>query len=226
MPTCLHAGAILLSRCQPGAEAAVEADNSIPTGSVAGVPTALARHYGASGVMAGDEELVVGKLRFWPQILEERRGGLCVQQEAFKGPWITAAAELLPAKQETQVLRLECPQVAADYRGQGIAGRMLDAAIERARATGWQELRGSAIGRIPPLLEWSGQLSRAALGRRGFRLESQAVQPDLREGVVAQRAGAHGAGVLAQWAAFADPSDDDAGTTTEMVLSLGEGSCS
>ncbi|MCE5239886.1 GNAT family N-acetyltransferase [bacterium] len=221
--TCLHGAPIQLADCRPGAEAYVETIGSLPAGSVAGALVALAQRYGASGTMALDAGRVVGKIRFWPEALEKQLGGLCVQQEEHIRPLIEAA-ETLPPRVEAPVLRLNCVQVAADHRRQGIAGKMLDAALEWARRTGWHEVRAMAVCHIPPLLDWCGQLSRLALERRGFQTISQAVHPQLREGVVAQRAGAHGAEVQTQWADdFADVSDDQAGTMYELALPLRSG---
>ncbi len=220
VPTCLHGGPISLAECRLGVEAYIETHSAIPTGAVAGALAALARQYGASGVMAVDSDLVVGKLRFWPEALRERLGELCVQQEEYIRPLIEAVTEPLPELPEPRGLRLDCVQVAADYRGQGLAGRMLDETLAWARATGWQELRATAIGHIPPLLDWSGQISKEMLARRGFQVISRQVHPALREGAVAQRTGVQGAEMQARWAAFADLSDDEAGMMYEMVLPL------
>ena len=182
---------------------------------------AVSDRYGACGVLALEGHMVVGKLRAYPQALMDGVPVPCVQQESTIGPALSLDLAELPRREEMPVLRLFCIQVAADHSGQGIAGKMLDTLIAWARAEGWRELRASAISPIPPLLNWAGQVSRAALERRGFAVTSSRLSPELREGVVSQRGGAHGEAVRKQWEAFAHLLDDEAAQVFEMTLDLG-----
>ncbi|MBI5835078.1 MAG: hypothetical protein HZB16_22465 [Armatimonadetes bacterium] len=101
-----------------------------------------------------------------------------------------------------------------------ITYRPLDGAVAWARGHGWLELRARAVQPIPPLLDWCGQLSRAALERRGFTVQASEVDPALRDGVVSQRSGQHSAEVAARWAEYAAMSDDEAGTVFSMACAL------
>jgi GNAT superfamily N-acetyltransferase len=121
---------------------------------------------------------------------------------------------------DRDVLHIHCIQVAKNYYGQGVAGKILDVVIDWARAAGWKELRANAIMDIRPLLAWSGQLSRGALERRGFSLVSSKFYPELREGVLSQRTGAHGVDVQKQWEEYSHVSDDEASFMFDMKLAL------
>ena len=148
--------------------------------------------------------------------------GICFQQAEQVRSIAQLYLSALPPRDalEMQRIRLDCYQVTNGYQGQGIAKNMLDVAIAWAGGTGWDTLSTSAIRHIPPLLNWSGQASLKAMQERGFVVTSEAMNADLREGVVSQRLGYHGEEAKQQWAAFADLSDDDAATVYEMTLDL------
>jgi hypothetical protein len=99
---------------------------------------------------------------------------------------------------------------------------MLRRLLAWARAEGWEEVRAGATRHIPPLLAWSGMLSREAYGRLGFACAGVASH-DALEGVVHMRAGGHGEDVRLQWAPFAHLSDEEASETYDMTLFLGTG---
>jgi len=201
------------------APAYVETVSDIPAGTVVKALQAISDRYGACGVLALDGEMAVGKIRFYPQTILDRMH-VCVQQAQYFRPLLETDLSALPSKEEYPVLHLLCIQVAGAYAGRRIAGGMLDILIGWARANGWRELRAKAVNAIPPLLNWCGQLSRAALERRGFTVTGNAISPELREGVVSQRGGHHGEAVQQQWEPFVHLSDDEAGTMFEMTLSL------
>lgn len=218
LPSCLHGGPLPLA--QPvGVPAYVETVFDIPAGTVARVLGAISDRYGACGVLAVEDEMVVGKIRAYPQAIIDRMD-LCVQQEPFIRPLTALDLSELPAREEYPILHLACIQVAAAYAGRGIAGGMLDTLIAWAGANGWHELHARAVSPIPPLLNWCGQLSRGALERRGFLVTGRTLSPELREGVIAQRAGAHGEAVQREWEPFAELSDDEAGVMFEMRMEL------
>jgi len=218
LPTCLHKGSLSLAYVvtEP---AYVETVSDIPTGSVARTLRAISDRYGACGVLAIDGEMAVGKIRAFPQAILDRMD-LCLQEPQYVRPLLALDLAALPSREESPVLHLLCIQVAGAYAGRGIAGGMLDALLAWARAEGWREARANAVSNIPPLLNWCGQLSRGALEHRGFTVTRGALSPPLREGVVSQRAGAHGEAVKRQWEPFVHLSDDEAGTMFEMTLNL------
>ncbi len=218
VPTCLHQGPLPMT--QSDAPAYVETVSAIPPGTVARTLQAISARYGLCGVLALDGESVVGKIRVYPQAIVDQAPFPCVQQEQTIRPLIALALDALPSREDEPVLHLYCMQVAAAYAGRGIAGGMLDYLLAWARAQGWQALRARAVSPIPPLLAWCGQLSRAALERRGFAVTGSALSPELREGVVSQRAGDHGEAVRRQWDTFAHLSDDEAAMVFEMELDL------
>lgn len=218
MPTCLHKGPLPLA--QSGELAYLETISDISPGTVAHTLQAIATRYGTCGVLAIEDGMVVGKIRAYPQTIIDRVPNPCVQQEQTFRPLMTLDYDNLPTQADLPVLHLFCMQVAATYAGRRIAGGLLDTLINWARTHGWQELRARAVSDIPPLLAWSGQMSRVALERRGFTVTGSSISPELREGVVSQRAGDHGDTVRAQWDAFAQLSDDEAGSIFAMRLNL------
>lgn len=223
LPSCLHGGSLPFPQCRDAIDvpAYVETVSDIPPGTVARTLQAISARYGACGVLALEDERVVGKIRAYPQALIDQVGYPCVQQERMIRPVIALAPADLPAREAYPILHLYCLQVAGEYSGRGIAGGMLDALIAWAATSGWRELRARAVSSIPPLLAWCGQLSRAALARRGFLVTDTTVSPELREGVVAQRAGYHGDDVRRQWVDFARWSDDEAAQVFAMTRNLG-----
>ena len=220
LTTCLHKGPIPLAQCQAPASvpAYVETIADIPQGSVARVLRSLSERYGACGVVAVQEQMVVGKIRCYPQVVCDRLPGACVQQEGPFRALLALDIESLPARDQAPTLRIDCFQVAEEHRGQGIAGGMLDTLIEWAKAAGWKTLTANAIRQIPPLLNWCGQAGCESLRRRGFVVVSEQMNPELREGVVSQRGGFHGPQVQHEWNAFTEVSDDEAATLFEMML--------
>lgn len=222
LPTCLHGGPVPLSACRAPATlpAYVETVSDIPTGAVARMLQSIGARYDSCGVMAVRDGLVVGKIRAYPQTIVDRVPFPCVQGEKTVIPLLRLETEELPTREQYPVLHVYCIQVAAEYCGRGIAGDMLDALIAASRADGWRELRARAVGHIPPLLTWCGQLSRAALERRGFRVADSALSPELLEGVVSQRGGFHGDAVREQWKDFDHVSDEDAALVFNMTLDL------
>jgi hypothetical protein len=224
LPACLHGGPVPVAALR-GAESTpteIERQEGLPPGALARFLRALCQRYGSAAVLALHDDLVVGKLRFAPRQVERMLSGICFQQAAEARRIAALDPEALPARDSLaqQELRLDCYQVANGYGGQGIAGGLLDAALAWARATGWDMLSTSAVRPIPPLLNWTGQASIKALQARGCVVVSEAVNPDLREGVVSQRAGHHGEQAKQQWEAFAGLSDDEAATLYEMTLDL------
>lgn len=224
LPSCLHSGPVSLASLREVLTTAAYAERmeNLRPGALARFLQALCRQYGSAAVLAVEDDLVVGKLRFAPRQVERGLGGICFQQAAEARRMAEFDLETLPAREALarQELRFDCYQVADGYGGRGIAKGLLDTALAWASATGWDTVSSSAIRHIPPLLAWSGQASLKALQERGFAIVSEAVSPDLREGVASQRQGYHGEAVQRQWADFADLSDDDAATLYEMTLDL------
>jgi GNAT superfamily N-acetyltransferase len=224
LPSCLHGGPVPLASLREALTTAAwaEREHDLPPGALARFLQALCRRYGSAAVLAVDGDLVVGKLRFAPRSVKRMLSGICYQQAAEARRIAELDLQSLPAREALtrQELRLDCYQVAPGYSGRGIAKGLLDTALAWARATGWQTVSSSAIRHIRPLLNWSGQASVKALREHGFVVVSEAVNADLREGVVSQRQGYHGDDVQRQWEAFADLSDDGAATLYEMTLEL------
>jgi GNAT superfamily N-acetyltransferase len=224
LSACLHDGPAPLASLREALAAATDTERQegLAPGALARFLEALCQRYGSGAVLAVEGDLVVGKLRFAPAQVGRMLSGICFQQAEQARRIAQLDLSTLPTREalEEQRLRLDCYQVARGYRGRGLAKHMLDFAIAWARATGWEALSASAIRPIPPLLDWSGQASLKAMQGRGFVVTSEAMNADLREGVVSQRLGYHGQEVKRQWAAFADLSDDDAATFYEMALDL------
>lgn len=219
--SCLHKGPIPLAQCRdPELVAAyIETVAAIPTGSVARVLRDLSERYGACGIMAIENDMVVGKIRCYPQAVCDRMP-TCVQQEATFRVMMEMDIASLPTREQAPILRIDCLQVVEEYRRRGIADGMLDRLIDWAKATSWNALVASAIRQIPPLLDWCGQASCESLRRRGFVILSEKINMELREGVVSQRGGFHGQQVQEQWDAFAELSDDEAAVYYEMALDI------
>lgn len=224
LPSCLHGGPVSLASLRGALATAAYAERmeNLRPGALARFLQALCRHYGSAAVLAIEDDLVVGKLRFAPRQVERGLDGICFQQAAEARRMAEFDLETLPAREALarQELRFDCYQVADGYGGRGIAKGLLDTALAWARMEGWESVSSSAIRHLPPLLAWSGQASERALRARGFLVVSEAAHPGLREAVVSQRQGYHGEETQRQWAEFADLSDDEASVLYEMTLDL------
>jgi len=206
LTSCVHGGPVPLADLARATEEPswLEREAGLQTGTIARMLNALCREYGSCGVMAVDDEQVIGKVRFSPDGLA-RVAPECVQQDAealaaFDPDLLPAKATVLPGG-----LRIWCLQVVDDarYRGKGIATEMMRQVIEWARIGGWERISAKAIPTIPPLLDWTGLFSVDAYQRLGFTRVGSEASPELLEGVRNMRAGAHGEDVRQQWEAFA-----------------------
>ena len=66
LPSCLHSGALPISACLD-TRAYVESVSGIAPGTVAHTLHGIAVRYGACGVLALEDELIIGKIRAYPQ---------------------------------------------------------------------------------------------------------------------------------------------------------------
>lgn len=226
VPYCLHSGPIPLSDLirPEEARARFEAEKGLPHGPVVEFLRAISRVYGASGVMAIDGDMVIGKIRFAPRYLFGGADFGCVQGD--EGVAAIAAVDLqkLPAEDELspKSLFIWCIQMVPTHRGQGIGTSMLTTAIAWARSNDWEEIHARASRHIRPLMDWTGMLSIDRCRRLGFTEVSHSVHDELRKSVVAMRGGFHGEEVKKQWAPYADLSDDEASWVYEVILNVSQ----
>lgn len=83
--------------------------------------------------MALDQDLVVGKIRCYPNSMISIINEPCAQQDGPVRKMMAVDIDGLPEKHVDPILYIGCIQVAGDYSGQGIVSGMLDKIIEWAR---------------------------------------------------------------------------------------------
>lgn len=220
LPYCLHKGPAPVSDLADpeAARARAEAEWGLPHGPVVHFLRALAWTYGATGVIAIDGDIVIGKLRFAPKSLPPG----CVQlaDEVDKIAAIDLAGLPPKDKLSPRSLCLWYLQVIPARTGQGIRTGMLQAAVDWVRTNGWDEMHSMASRHIRPILDVTGMPSMERLSRLGFVEICHLVHPDMRELVASMRGGHHGEEVRLQWGQYSDLSDDEASWVYDAVLDL------
>ena len=228
---CVHGGPLPLSKTCAAETRSTwkERELGLPDGTVARFLQAMCRTYGSCGILAIDGDAVVGHLRFYPAGLDDvAAGGFpCVQMDEIRALRDFDAGTLPPKNAlAPAALRIHCFHVAgidgASYRRRGIGTTMLETMIDWARAAGWEELRAGASEHIPPIYEWSGQMSVERYSRLGFRATATPGESPWLQAVRNMRAGHHGERVKTQWEAFAHLSDEEAAQHHDVVLDLSQ----
>jgi GNAT superfamily N-acetyltransferase len=224
LPVCLHAGPVALARLP---ELAVGTDFEEQFGLERGVHSKrlrqLARLYGATGVVAVEEDLIVGLLRFSPAVLGGAVPLLCPQDEPHARSLAALDVSQLPAFSDLhpKAMRIDCLQVVGSHTSRGIGRAMLQRAVDWCREGGWESIDAKGLADVFPVMAWAGQMSYRTLERMGFVVTGQEVDPGIREGVVSQRLGYHGEDVKRMWEQqYADVSDDEAAMSYTLVLRL------
>ncbi len=214
VPVCLHAGAIPLARLP---ELAVQTPSEAEFGLEPGVLTralrAMSQVYGATGWAAIADGCVVGFLRFAPRELRTLLGHPCVQDRPYACNVAMAAHTNLPAPDELhpRALQIECMQIMSAFMSQGIGKTLLHKTLEWAEMHGWEEIYSEAVQPIFPIMAWSGHLSVTAYKQAGFEVVDQQMEPGIKEAVVSQRLGYHGADIQRLWETeYAGISDEEA----------------
>ena len=97
---CLHGGPIPGEEtCSPEARPmTVESETGLPQGTIAQFLGAVCRAYGSCAVLAIDGDQVVGKVRFYPQILMDALPNPCGQLGDCARAIAAFDADTLPAK--------------------------------------------------------------------------------------------------------------------------------
>ena len=224
LPICLHGGAVPLARLQElAAGTPFESQFGLALGVHSRLMWAVARAYGATGVVAVASDQIVGLLRFAPRALRETLGHLCPQDEPYARALAKADEAALPDADQLgpRALQIECLQIAEAYQSRGIGQGLVGQAIAWARAHGWEELWAEGIAAIYPLMAWAGQMSARALEKHGFEVMGQRIDEGLREGAASQIAGYHGQDVQDVWRdGHVGVTAEDAALRYEMRLLL------
>jgi GNAT superfamily N-acetyltransferase len=224
LPICLHGGAVSLSQLPELAEGtSFEAEFGLEPGVHARLLRALGRRYGATGLVALEDERIVGLLRFYPRALRERIGQLCPQDEPYARRLAALDVEDLPAPDDLQpgAIQIACLQVIPERQGQGIGRTLIERTIAWAREQGWRELYATGVQHILPLMVWSGQMSAVSLQKRSFEIVGRELDEGIREAAISQQLGYHGEEVQRVWREqYAHLSAEEAAVCYEMKLAL------
>jgi GNAT superfamily N-acetyltransferase len=224
LPICLHGGAVPLVRLPALAvRTDFEDQFGLEPGAHARFLHAISRRYGATGLAAVEDDLVVGLVRFYPRALREVIGQLCPQDEPFARRLASTAVESLPKLDDLRPreLQIACLQVIPERRGRGIGRALIRGTVAWAGEQGWDEIYAPAIRHILPLMSWSGQMSAASLQKQGFEIVGQEVDDGLQEAALSQQLGYHGEAVQRVWEEqYAHISAEEAAVRYEMRLVL------
>lgn len=226
LPVCLHGGGIKLSQLDElTSKTHVEEEFGLPYGIHSRFFKEVSRSYGACGMVAIDDDEIIGLTRSCPKMLMDMLGtSFCPQEEdaarrigSFDTTKLPQFDELSPKS-----LRIHCFQVIEQYRSQGIGKTMLQKTINWAKENGWSDIFYSgAFQHIFPLISWAGGMSVQSLMKLGFEVISQRVDEGVRGGVISQRRGYHGEDVKKVWEEkYSHISDDEASVVYTMKLSF------
>lgn len=220
LPGCLHDGPVLKREIQilPSAEN----DYGVPQGTVNRFLGALCETYKSCGVLALDDDMVVGQLRFSPKYLFDKLNFFCLQTKesiakvaSFDIQNLVAFDELNPKS-----LFVNCYEVDSAYREQGIAGYMLRTLLKWAKKNGWESVQAEAIQNIKPLLYCTGKWGVDSYMKMGFEVTGHHLSDDLLAGIVNMRNGKQGDETKAQWEGYDYMSDEEAASVYEVVFNL------
>ena len=149
----------------------------------------LTRIYGSCAILARDDDLVIGHLRFYPKAVfdMEGAGGLCLQQDPPAGPVEDFGDRDFPdlAQIEDKTLVVDClmtgsPQQKENpYQRKGIGTRMVRALIEWAKINGWEGIEANSFEDLPVIYEITGSAGRIFWEKLGFRLVDRHPHPEL-----------------------------------------------
>ena len=217
---------------EPGVKPAWgESNAKVPQGTIAKYLRALCKTYGSCAVLAVEDDLVVGTLRFYPSALDDLLQDI-QQEESVKAIAAFKLADLPPKESlSPKTLQIHCFQVAevgdavrsgqeSKYLRRGIGTNMLKALIDWARSEGWDEIRAKAIQHIRPLMSWINYLSVERYRALGFEIGKSVSNDELLGGVRGMRAGHHGEIIEKLWGPYAHLSDEEAATKHDVVLDL------
>lgn len=220
LPTCLHDRPIPMHDIR--LPAYVELEHGLPTGTVHSILETICALYEACGVLAIHDNMIIGKIRFYPEYLFDELGNLCVQTkdtikklESYNSSKLIAFEDLSPKS-----LFIHCYQIDSAYRGQGIAGSMLRTMLRWAKEKGWESVYAYAIPNVKPLLYWTGDWSVDSYLKMGFEVIEHQQSKELMEGVANMRAGRHGDETKKQWEEYDFMSDTEASQLYTVFLKL------
>lgn len=240
---CLHGGPIDVQATYFDApdRNPIEVQQDITPKTTERMLKAMSRAYGGYGVMAVDDAMVVGQLRFFPGSFDHPENGLatenampaCILGAPVLKQWETFDTDHLPDMQcaDSRTLVIQCFQVVHDYKAtaeghptdqpnylkQGIGTGMLKFAIDWARKAGFTQVKATAIAHIKPLMMWSCQLSVERYRQLGFQVSES---KHLGHAALSQRRGDHGQAVARMWDEYAHLSDEQACRLYDVVLPL------
>jgi len=100
--------------------------------------------YGSCGMLAMDGDLVVGHVRFYPQIICDQHK-FCCQEATYTITQEMVEMDLPKIENPAdRILRIDCFLVHEDYRGRGLSHALLDGLLDWARTHDWPVLRAWA----------------------------------------------------------------------------------
>jgi hypothetical protein len=150
----------------------------------------LIKTYGTCAILAKDDDLVVGTLRFYPKILfsDGSISGFCLQQEPPHGPSESSMAKELPPLEDIQnkTLKVHCMMTGSSkqkenpYRRKGIGTRMARELIRWAREKGWESIEATAYEEVEIMYTSFGAAGRSFWEKLGFDLVKTEIEHELR----------------------------------------------
>ena len=151
----------------------------------------LTRTYGACGIVARDNDRIVGVLRFYPKAVcrMEGAGYLCLQQDPPAGPVQDFAGADFPtlSQIEDKTLVVHCLMAGSPlqpenpYQRKGLGSRMARALIEWAEANGWRHIEADAFEDLPVVYEITGSTGYTFWEKLGFHVADRHPHPLLQE---------------------------------------------
>jgi hypothetical protein len=145
--------------------------------------------YGSCGILAWDDDDVVGCVRFFPQALLDMMGveSLCMQQKPPYGIHPDVLEMDFPTADEAKrkPLRVNCmmtcppSQKEYSYRRKGVGSAMIRELISWARENKWSSVTAKAYNDLNAIYEITGQAGRMFWEKLGFSVVFQAVAEEI-----------------------------------------------
>ena len=154
--------------------------------------TRVIEAYGSCAMLAMDGDLVVAHARFYPQAFCDLHPFCCQDPRHAITQEIVEMDLPTLDNRDDRILRIDCFLVNADYRGQGLSHRLIEAILDWAKERDWKAVRAYAASDNYWLSSQICQPMLRTYSKHDFQIIESAPSPEVEEYLKQFRDGEHG----------------------------------